>query len=114
MISAFVAGAAALGSFAYALHTFTALVRLQHTNAHGSWVADGAPSGFFWRAPGSARGHGRVARERLSVTWLVGTPRWARNSDDARSLLHRMRVAVLGSNVMLVAALASAGLVHLR
>lgn len=101
-------------SLLYAFHMFDRLVQLQYGEHLGAWYSDGCPTGFFWRPPEISWIHGALAKEWLSLKWLFVTPEWAKRSIDGRHLLHHMRVAVLGWNVLLVATLFSAGLISLR
>lgn len=105
---------AAACSGAYACFTLNRLVKLQYEDHYHEWEADGRPIGFIWRAPESEWMRGTLSREWVSIMWLVGTPEWAKSSQDARHLLHHMRVAVLGSGVFVAMWVAAAGALALR
>lgn len=102
MIPALLSLIFAAGSLAYALYMLNQLIVLQYCDHYHVWEADGRPAGVFWRAPESRWTSGGIARERLSLRWLFVTPDWARHSKEAGHLLFNMRIALLGSNVLVL------------
>lgn len=103
--------AIAICTLLYGFYTFDRLVQLQYARHRCDWFSDGRPAGFFWRPPEVSWMQGQIAKERLSLKWLFVTPEWARGCEDAGHLLHHMRVAVGAWNVIVIAAVFSAGLV---
>lgn len=102
MPAAIAAAAVAGCSLLYAFHTFNRLVRLQHERHRSAWFADDCPIGFLWSPPDARGRKSMFARERLSLVWLVTTPAWAKQSEEARQLLHHMRVSFVGCNIFVL------------
>jgi hypothetical protein len=94
------AGAAVL---VYAFLTFDRLLRAQHEFHREAWIADGRPSGFFWRAPDSGRWFAStVSLHRVTLTWFFSTPAWVAESPAYRALLKRLRMLVVVLSVLLI------------
>jgi hypothetical protein len=96
------AGAAVL---VYSFVTIDRLLKAQYEFHRDAWTADGQPRGFFWRAPECTWFESGLALHRLSLTWLFNTPAWVGDSARYRVLLKRLRLSVLLSNVLIVAAI---------
>jgi hypothetical protein len=96
---------AAAAVLLYSFLTVDRLVKAQYAFHREAWMADGQPRGFFWRAPECTWFASGVALHRLCLTWLFNTPAWALDSARYRALLKRLRLSVLLSNVLIVAAL---------
>ena len=62
--------------------------RSEHALHRQSWIEDGRPAGFFWRAAESDLFISQLARVRLSISWLFVTPVWIGESQELKSMLH--------------------------
>ena len=88
-----------VGVLFYSFVSFDRLVKAQHQLHRDSWISDGKPSGFFWRAKESDLILSQFARLKLSLVWLFHTPSWAVDSRDLIGMLKHLRYAVLVWNV---------------
>jgi amino acid transporter len=84
-----------IGVLIYALVLFDRLLRAEYEGHRSTWLTDGKPSGFFWRARECDLITSPFARTRLSFIWLFLTPDWVARSAHLTSTLRRHRYAVL-------------------
>ncbi len=87
----------------WAFNTFDNLIRLEHENFHQQWLADGKPSGLYWR-PADYRPsfHCAMATQKSMLFLLFRKPGWTQSGDYASTLLRKYRILVLTWNVGVV------------
>ncbi|HEX9022914.1 MAG TPA: hypothetical protein VF799_03650 [Geobacteraceae bacterium] len=87
----------------WAFNTFDNLIKLECEKFHEQWVADGAPSGIYWR-PTDYRPslQGALATQKAMFMLFFRRPGWMESSPYALSLHRRYRMLVLSWNVGLV------------
>ena len=86
----------------YSFFMFDRLVKTEYAENRAAWEADGKPSGFFWSSPECSFFRSDWARNRVSFLWLFSTPSWVNDSAECQSWLNRLRICVLGWNILLV------------
>ena len=87
----------------WAFNTFDNLIKLEFEDFHQQWIADGRPSGLYWRPAGYRPSlQGGIATQRSMLVLLVGRPEWVASSDYASRLQRRYRILVLTWNICLL------------
>ncbi len=87
----------------WALNTFDNLIRLEHEKFHQQWLADGRPSGLYWRpADYHPSFRGALATQKSMLFLLFRKPGWIESGDHASTLLIRYRILVLTWNIGVV------------
>lgn len=87
----------------WAFNTFDNLIKLEYEKFHEQWVADGTPSGIYWR-PADYRPSftGAFATQKAMFSLFFKKPLWIESSPFAFTLHRRYRILVLTWNVGLV------------
>src|SRR3979411_3078665 len=83
----------------YAFIMFDGLVRTEYELYNEHWIADGEPTGVFWRPPGRVRRRNWRALGRVSWSWLFRRPAWVTQGSETMKALTRYRI----SNCVLLA-----------
>ena len=78
----------------FACRSIDRLIRWQHDSHFDAWVADGKPQGMYARFPESDWLGSEWAFNRVALLWLFHTPAWARDDEEALSILKRVRWTV--------------------
>ncbi len=87
----------------WAFNTFDNLIKLEYEKFRDQWVADGAPSGIYWR-PADYRPsfHGSFATQKAMLTLLFRRSGWIASSPYAFALHRKYRILVLTWNIGLL------------
>ena len=78
---------------------FDRLLRLEYEKFRAAWEHDGCPPGFFWSPPRSGWFISQLrymARDTVAAMWLVVTPPWMQQDQNALELVSRLRWLWLG------------------
>ena len=86
----------------YSFLMFDRVVKTEYESNREAWELDGKPYGYLWKAPECTYFRSSWARNRLSFAWLFTTPKWTLGMPNCQSWLTRMRICVLGWNIMIV------------
>ena len=108
---------------------FDRLLRLEYERFRAAWEHDGCPPGFFWSPPRSDRDTAPtlsrppswirqegirqmryMARGTVAAMWLVVTPPWMQQDQNALALVSKLRRLWLGFIFIGIPALALANL----
>jgi hypothetical protein len=90
---------ATMATAGYAFIIFDRLVRTEYEHYNEHWIADGEPSGVFWRPQGRVRRRNWRALGRVSWSWLFRRPAWVTQGSENMKALTRYRI----SNCVLLA-----------
>ena len=88
--------------------TFDRLLYLQYSLYRKQWEQDGKPYGFFWIPPVLRRSGfwgfplNSLAHRRVIFHWFFGTPRWIRDSPEARLWLYAWRSLMVLANAFIL------------
>ncbi len=86
-----------------AFNTFDNLIRLEYEEFHEQWLADGTPSGIYWRPAGRRPSfQGAFATQKAMFLFLFTKPGWMKSNARASGLQRRYRLLALTWNVGLV------------
>jgi hypothetical protein len=77
----------------YGFIIFDRLVRTEYEHYHEQWIADGEPSGVFWRPQGRPRHSNWRALGRVSWSWLFRRPDWVAQGSENMKALIRYRIS---------------------
>src|SRR5437868_9278223 len=84
---------AEMAAAVYSLMALDRLIRTEYEDYHAQWMADGEPTGVFWRAEGRRNGNNVRALRGVSWAWLVRRPVWVADCSRSVRLLIAYRVA---------------------
>ena len=85
-----------------AFRNFDRLVQIQYDRYRQAWIADGEPSGFFWKPPEARHTGSNLAMQRLSLAWIFQAPDWMQNDSEARYFLKKLRFLFVAWNLGIV------------
>jgi hypothetical protein len=88
-------GLAFLATTAYSFVLFDRLVEAEYVDHQEAWQADGRPYGFLFRPREVTWLRSTLAFYRVTLTWPLSTPAWARESTSLRPQFRRLRLSVL-------------------
>jgi len=87
----------------WAFNIFDNLIKLEFESFHQQWIADGRPSGLYWRPtdyqPSFKSG---IATQKSMLVLLFCRLEWVASSDYASRLQRKYRILVLTWNVCLI------------
>jgi hypothetical protein len=86
-----------------AFRHFDRLVQIEYHRYRQQWLEDGAPRGIFWEPPDVSGPGSTLARNRLSLTWVVKSPLWLKNDFEAWYNLKRLRFYCIAWNLGIIA-----------
>jgi hypothetical protein len=87
----------------WAFNTFDNMIKLEFGKFHQHWIADGKPSGLFWRPAGIRPSfHGGIAAQKSMLIMLFKRPEWIASSAHGCILLKKYRILVLTWNIGII------------
>ena len=86
-----------------AFRTLDRIIRIMHDRYREAWDAFGRPSGMFWRSEEEPTRGSMLAWQKACVFWTFKSPLWAAQDQEVMTLLRRLRFAVMGWNIGVIA-----------